>query len=149
MVRQTAGVLWEGSIARGEGRLHGESGAIDGLDVDLPNRMGERHDKTSPEELIAAAHATCFTMALGSILARERTPPERLKCEAVCLLDETEGARRIVSIELDVRGRVPGADSELFERAASQAEQLCVVSKALKGNVDISSRATLEPRPAA
>jgi osmotically inducible protein OsmC len=141
MVRQTAGVLWEGSIARGEGRLHGESGAIDGLEVDLPNRMGERHDKTSPEELIAAAHATCFTMALGSILARKRTPPERLQCEAVCSLDETEGERRIVSIQLDV----PGADSDLFERAARQAEQLCVVSKALQGNVDISSRAALEP----
>lgn len=82
-------------------------------------------------------------MALGSILARERTPPESLDCEAVCSLDETEGQRRIAGIVLHVRGGVPDADAEAFERAAGQAEELCPVSKALRGNVEISTRPTL------
>ena len=144
MIEQTAGVRWEGTIARGSGELRGGSGALDGQRVNLPTRMGQAHDGTTPEEMIAAAHATCFTMALGSMLARDRTPPESLDCEAVCSLDETEGQRRIVSIELRVRGRVPELDQEGFERAAKQAEEGCVVTKALRGNVEISSSAVLE-----
>jgi len=145
MVKQTAGVTWEGSIARGSGELHGGSGAIDGVSVDLPTRLGQpTGGSTSPEELIAAAHATCFAMALGSALARERTPPQRLRVEATCLLDDTEGRRRIAAIELEVRGRVEGADAEGFRAAAGAAIELCVVSKALAGNVHISVSAELE-----
>jgi lipoyl-dependent peroxiredoxin len=143
MIEQKAEVRWEGSIARGGGQLRSASGALDGLAVDLPSRMGQDGGKTTPEELIAAAHATCFTMALGSILARERTPPESLDCEAVCSLDDTEGQRRIVSVVLHVRGRVPDVDAEAFERAARRAEELCPVSKALRGNVEIVAKPTL------
>jgi lipoyl-dependent peroxiredoxin len=143
MIEQRAGVRWEGSIARGRGELHSASGALDGLLVDLPSRMGQGGGKTTPEEMIAAAHATCFTMALGSVLARERMPPESLDCEAVCSLDETDGQRRIVSIVLNVRGRVPQADAEAFHRAAVQAEERCPVSNALRGQVEISTRPTL------
>jgi osmotically inducible protein OsmC len=144
MVRQTAHLVWEGSIARGAGVVRGASGATGDLPFDLPNRLGEAEGKTTPEELLAAAHAACFTMTLGSILARERTPPERLEIDATCVLDTTEGARKITAIELDVRGRVPSADADAFARAAKQAEERCVVSRALAGNVEIRATATLQ-----
>jgi osmotically inducible protein OsmC len=144
IVKQTASIVWEGSIARGRGEINGGSGAIAGVPVTLPSRLGNIEGLTSPEELIAAAHAACFTMTLGSSLARQRTPPERLAVDAVCSLDDTEGQRRIVSIDLEVRGRVPGAEPEAFQRAATEAEQNCVVTKALRGNVEIRAHATLE-----
>jgi osmotically inducible protein OsmC len=143
VVRQTARVVWEGSIARGAGVVRGASGATGDLEFDLPNRLGEAEGKTTPEELLAAAHAACFTMTLGSILARKRTPPERLEVDATCVLDPTEGARKITAIELDVRGHVPDADADGFARAAKQAEETCVVSRALGGNVEIRATATL------
>jgi lipoyl-dependent peroxiredoxin len=144
LVKQQAWVTWRGSIARGEGTIRGASGGLRDVGFTLPSRLGNVEGLSSPEELLAAAHAGCFTMTLGSILARERLPPEQLAVEAVCTLDDTEGSRRIVSIELDVRGRVPGADQSAFELAAREAEQNCVVSRTLRGNVEIVAHATLE-----
>jgi lipoyl-dependent peroxiredoxin len=143
-VRQKAKIVWEGSIARGEGRITGASGGLAGVPFTLPARLGNIEGLTSPEELLAAAQAGCFTMTLGSLLARGRTPPERLEIEAVCTLEDTEGQRRIVSIELDVRASVPGADPEAFTRAVAEAERNCVVSRALRRNVEISASARLE-----
>lgn len=144
IVKQTASMVWEGSIARGRGEINGGSGAIAGVPLTLASRLRNVAGLMSPEELIAAAHAACFTMALRSSLARPRTPPERLAVDAVCSLDDTEGQRRIVSIELDVRGRVAGAEPDAFQRAAADAEQTCVVTKALRGSVEIRAYATLE-----
>jgi lipoyl-dependent peroxiredoxin len=143
-VRQKARIVWEGSIARGGGAITGSSGGFTDVPFTLLARLGNVEGLTSPEELLAAAQAGCFTMTLGSLLARERTPPERLEVEAVCTLDDTEGQRRILSIELEVRARVPGADSEAFGRAVGEAEKNCVVSRALRGNVDISASGRLE-----
>jgi osmotically inducible protein OsmC len=142
-VVQKAGVRWEGTIARGAGALHAASGALDGLEVDLPTRMGEAGGKTTPEELLAASHATCFAMALGSVLARERTPPEQLHVDAEVTLETEEGNRRISGIALEVRARVPDADAGGFQAALGQAEELCLISRTLKGNVDITARGTL------
>lgn len=127
--------------------LSGTSGAFDGLPVTVPSRMMQRGApaQTSPEELLAAAHATCFTMALGSTLARDRNPPTLLVCDATYVLDTTEGQWRIVSAELDVRGHVEGIDAAGFARSAEIAGETCVVSQALKGNVTISTRPRLEP----
>lgn len=144
IVKQTARVVWTGTIARGEGRISGGSGRLSELPVDLPTRLGEAEGKATPEELLAAAEAACFTITLGSTLARERTPPERLEVTATCSLDATEGQRAILAIELEARGRVPGADEEAFRRAVDQAGQTCVVSRALKGNVEIRTTAVLE-----
>jgi len=149
MVQQTAGVVWEGSIARGEGHLTSRSGRLDGLAVDLPNRMGAEHAKTSPEEMLAAAHATCFAMALGSILAGGKTPPERLAIEATVNLDPAEGNRRITRIDLAARGVVPGADEAAFAAAVAQAEQLCLISRALSDDIEIAATPTLEAPAAA
>jgi osmotically inducible protein OsmC len=143
-IRRSASVVWEGTIARGAGQLSGGSGAFAGLPVTLASRFGEPEGKTTPEELIAAAHATCFTMALGSVLARAQTPPERLAVSAVCTLEEVDGMYSITTSELDVVGRVAGIDEEAFERAAQEAERTCPVSRALAGSVEIRAHSRLE-----
>jgi lipoyl-dependent peroxiredoxin len=115
-IKRSADVVWEGTIARGEGQLSGGSGALADLPVTAASRFGEPQGKTTPEKLIAAAHATCFTMALGSVLAREHTPPERLAVNAVVTL-EVEGKYTITSSELEAVGRVAGIDEAAFARA--------------------------------
>jgi osmotically inducible protein OsmC len=142
-VHRTAEVDWAGSIARGSGLASGHSGALSHLPITLASRLGEPEGKTSPEELIAAAHAGCFTMALGSILASQGTPPERLQVTATVTL-ETSGTPTIASSQLEVHGVVPGADAGAFDRAAHEAEQSCPVSRALLGNVEIGVHATLD-----
>jgi osmotically inducible protein OsmC len=147
-VQRTAEVEWTGSIARGSGVTSGGSGAISDLPFTLASRFGEPEGKTSPEELIAAAHAGCFTMALGSILAGQGTPPERLQVTATVTL-EASGTPTIASSELDVHGVVPRADAASFDRAAHDAERACPVSRALQGNVEIRVHATLDEPSAA
>jgi osmotically inducible protein OsmC len=141
-VQRTAEIDWTGSIARGSGRASGQSGALSDLPITVASRFGEPEGKTSPEELIAAAHAACFTMALGSILAARRTPPEHLQVTATVTL-ETSGTPTIASSQLKVHGVVPQADATSFDRAAQEAEQACPVSRALQGNVEIGVHATL------
>jgi osmotically inducible protein OsmC len=109
----------------------------------VASRFGEPEGKTSPEELIAAAHSACFTMALGSILAARRTPPEQLRVTATVTL-EMSGTPTIASSRLEVHGVVPGADAASFDQAAREAERSCPVSRALQGNVEIGVHATLD-----
>jgi len=146
-VQRTAEVDWTGSIARGSGRASGGSGALGELPITVASRFGEPEGKTSPEELIAAAHAACFAMALGSILAARRTPPEHLQVTATVTL-QTSGTPTIASSQLDVRGVVPGADPASFDGAAREAERSCPVSRALQGGVEIGVHATLDRPPA-
>jgi lipoyl-dependent peroxiredoxin len=120
-VRRTAEIDWTGSIAPGSGLASGHSGALSHLPITLASRFGEPEGKTSPEELIAAAHAGCFTMALGSILARERTPLEHLQVTATVTL-ETSATPTIASSQLEVHAVVPRADAVAFDRAAHEDE---------------------------
>lgn len=143
ILTRNAGVVWEGSIARGGGKLTSGSETLSGLDVTLPGREHEEQGQTSPEELLAASHATCFTMALGSILAAQRTPPTRLATEAVCGLETTPGRRKVEFIELTVTGVVEGIDERQFAGAVREAEKMCPISKALTGNVEIRANSTL------
>ena len=143
-IKRSSNVVWEGTIARGVGRLSAHSGAFTALPVTAASRFGEPEGETSPEELIAAAHATCFTMALGLVLAGEDTPPERLAVDAVITLEEADGSYTITSSELEVVGRVSGIDQTAFERAAQEAEQTCPVSRALAGSVEIRTHSLLE-----
>jgi osmotically inducible protein OsmC len=142
-VERTAQVVWSGTIARGAGMASGGSGALRNLPITLASRFGDPEGKTSPEELIAAAHAGCFTMALGSVLAGRGTPPERLDVSARVTL-ETSGMPKIKSSELDVHGVVPGTDQAAFDDAAHEAEHNCLVSQALHGNVEIRVHPTLD-----
>jgi lipoyl-dependent peroxiredoxin len=142
-VQRTAQVDWTGSIARGSGLTSGGSGAIRDLPVTLASRLGEPAGKTSPEELIAAAHAGCFAMALGSVLAGHGTPPEFMQVTATVTL-ETSGTPTIVSSRLDVHAVAAQVDAAALERAAGEAERGCPVSRALQGNVEISVHAMLD-----
>ena len=137
-----AEVTWQGDLMSGNGRIDsGRAVPFGGLDVSWPARSEEPEGKTSPEELIAAAHATCFSMALSHGLAEAGHPPEELKTSATVTFQPGEG---ITKIALDVAGRVPGIDESAFQQAADGAKQNCPVSKALTGVPEISLTARLE-----
>jgi osmotically inducible protein OsmC len=140
---RTASVTWQGDLMSGSGRIDSVgSGAISGLDVTWASRSEEREGgRTSPEELIAAAHAACFSMALSHGLAQAGTPPEQLQTSATSTFVPGTG---ITAIRLDVAGRVPGLDEEGFRAAAQTAKENCPVSKALAGNVEITLDARLD-----
>jgi lipoyl-dependent peroxiredoxin len=134
---RNAEVVWDGTLAGGSGALSSGSGALD-LPVTWAARTERPNGKTSPEELIAAAHASCFAMALALVLGEAHKPPEQLTVTAACTLDEVDGAPRITSGELAVRGSVPGLDAAGFEQHVARAAGLCPVSNALRDNVEIS-----------
>ncbi len=139
-----AEILWDGSLASGTGKLSSGSGALGQLAVTWASRTEQPDGKTSPEELIAAAHASCFAMALALVLGENHMPPERLAVKATCTLDEVDGAPRITTIVLDVRARVPGLEQADFAQHLARAADLCPVSNALRGNVEISVQSELE-----
>jgi osmotically inducible protein OsmC len=140
---RTASVTWRGDLMSGSGRIDSVgSGAISAQDVTWASRSEESEGGlTSPEELIAAAHASCFSMALSHGLAQAGTPPEELKTSATSTFVPGTG---ITSMRLQVTGRVPGLDEEGFRAAAESAKENCPVSKALAGNVEIRLDARLE-----
>jgi osmotically inducible protein OsmC len=142
MVEREAHVIWQGDLAQGSGSLSEGSGVLNEAPVTFASRVESPGGKTSPEELIAAAHATCYAMALSNTLAEKDTPPDRLEVDAVCTLDDQQ--LKITSVNLDVRGAVPGISEEDFENAAREAEQVCPVSNALRGNLDIQLQTRLE-----
>ena len=141
VAERRAEVAWEGNLARGNGKLTVGSGAMGEMPVTWASRTERPDGKTSPEELIAAAHGSCFAMALSGVLAEGGTPPERLEITAVCAFDIDNV--RVASVDLDVRGRVPGLDAEDFRNAVEQADGGCPVSNALRGNVEIRVNASL------
>jgi lipoyl-dependent peroxiredoxin len=142
-IERRANATWEGDLRSGVGRFDLASGAIGGQEVTFASRFEESGGKTSPEELIAAAHATCFSMALANGLAEQGHPPTRLETSAVCTLDKGDGGIRIASMALEVRGEVDGIDDDGFRAAAEEARDGCPVSLALAGNLDISLDASL------
>jgi lipoyl-dependent peroxiredoxin len=142
-IRQ-ASVIWEGTLVSGKGQVSANSSrAFTGLPVSWASRTEAPNGLTSPEELIAAAHASCYAMALSAGLAQAHARPERLEVTATVTFDRIENNWRVVSSALKVRGRVPGLDASAFQKAAEAAKVGCPVSQALKGNVAISVEATL------
>ena len=140
-----AEVTWEGELARGSGKVSAaSSGAFSDLPVTWGSRIERADGRTSPEELLAAAHASCFAMALSFGLGNAGTPPERLRVSAEVTFDRVDGGFRVVSSALTVRGRVPGLDAEAFRRAAEDAKEHCPLSQALQGNVQLSVEPSLE-----
>jgi osmotically inducible protein OsmC len=134
-----AAVVWDGTLAGGTGALSTASGALE-LPVTWASRTEQADGKTSPEELVAAAHAGCYAMALALVLGENHTPPERLTVTAACTLDEVDGAPRITTVALTVNARVPGLDRAGLERNLAEAADLCPVSNALRDSVEISIR---------
>ena len=140
---RTAQVSWSGNLLQGTGKIEFTgSGALAGADMTWASRSEpDEQGRTSPEELIAAAHASCFSMALSHGLAQDGHPPDRLNVKATSTFVPGTG---ITAMKLDVTGRVQGMSDDEFRAAAQNAAENCPVSQALKGNVDISVDAHLE-----
>jgi osmotically inducible protein OsmC len=140
-----ANVVWEGDLMSGSGRVTAASSqAFKDQPVTWASRTEKPDGKTSPEELVAAAHASCFSMALSAGLAKAKTPPQRLEVTAVVTFDKVDAGWRVVSSALEVKGKVPGLDAAGFEKAANEAKEGCPISQMIKGNVELSVKATLE-----
>jgi lipoyl-dependent peroxiredoxin len=139
---KTARATWEGTLAEGSGHFSLGSGAVDEQPVTWKDRA-EGGDGTSPEELIAAAHASCVLMALAGGLVRAGARPKRMESEARTIFDKVGEGFAITKIDLSIRAEVDGIDEEGFRHAAEGARDNCPVSQALKGNVEISLDASL------
>jgi osmotically inducible protein OsmC len=142
--QRRAEVVWTGSLAKGEGRMSlVSSGVAADLPVTWASRTARSDGKTSPEELMAGAHAACYSMALAHILTEDGHEPDTLEVSATVTFAQTDGGFRLQGSALHVRGRVPGIGREEFLKAAEDARAGCPVSGALKGNVEITLAADL------
>ena len=143
-VLRRAAVIWHGNLTDGSGTItEVTSGAFGGLPVSWAARTEEANGKTSPEELLAAAHAACFSMAFSSRLAKNNTPAQRLDVSATVTFAKSDAGWGVASSVLAVSGVVPGIDAGTYRSLAEAAKDGCPISGALKGNVAISVEATL------
>jgi len=142
---RTATASWAGDLRSGTGKASTPSGALQEATITFPSRF-EHAAGANPEELIAAAHAACFSMALSAELTRRGTPPQEIRTKATLTLETGEGGARITKIHLETEGHVPGADERTFREAAEQAKESCPVSKLLKpGLQSLTLEARLVP----
>jgi lipoyl-dependent peroxiredoxin len=132
-IERSATVVWDGNVARGSGQISGATGAFSGLPFSLASRIGNPEGKTSPEELLAAAHAGCFTMSLGSELARDNTPAGRLEVHCTIVMDEIpDEGHQIVGSNVTVHADVDGASEDSLAAAVQRADEGCPFSTLLK-----------------
>lgn len=144
-LRRSADVVWEGNVARGEGHISAGTGAFTGLPYSLATRIVAPAEATSPEELLAAAHASCFGMSLATELASGGTPPERVDVTCTVTMDEVQGrGHLIVDSTLQVTARVPGIDGDSFQQVVEQADEGCSMSALIRASATISVNARLE-----
>lgn len=142
--KRTAEAVWENDLLHGHGRVWGQSGALKEAPVSWAARTEAPGGKTSPEELLAAAHASCFSMAFSSALGKLGHPPKELRVKATATFDKVGDGMSVTMMELEVHGKVPGIDAAQFAEAAKGASVGCPISRALKGNVEIRVAAHLE-----
>jgi osmotically inducible protein OsmC len=138
MVRK-ASAVWKGSLKEGKGTISSDSGVLSNTPYSFTTRF-ENAKGTNPEELIAAAHAGCFTMALSAQLGNAGITPESLETTASLSLDKLEAGWAITKIHLDVTARIPGADKAAFDKAAENAKAGCPVSQLLKAEITMTAR---------
>lgn len=142
---RTADVTWSGDLTSGSGTIdYVGSGAFSRMPVTWASRIDRSDGRTSPEELLAAAHGSCFAMAFSNGLAKAGHPAERLSVRATVTFDQGDGGWKVASSALTVRGVVPGLSPTEFTRLAEAARDGCPISGALKGNVTLSVDASLE-----
>jgi lipoyl-dependent peroxiredoxin len=140
-----AHVEWQGPLPSGKGEMTLTSSGAGTYPVTWASRVENADGRTSPEELLAAAHASCYAMALSGTLGREKAPADHLHVDAVVSLNPKEGGGfRVTDSALTVRGRVPGIDQARFQELAEKGEQGCPISNSIRGNVNITVTATLE-----
>ena len=144
-VQRSADVTWEGNVARGSGAITGSTGTFAHLPYSLASRIEKADGKTSPEELLAAAHAGCFAMGLAGELAGAGSPVEHLDVRATVTLDQVEdGSHRIVASELLARARVKEIDGATLQRLAESASAGCPFTKLIEASATVTVNATLE-----
>jgi lipoyl-dependent peroxiredoxin len=144
-VQREANVTWEGNVARGSGEISAASGAFENLPYSLATRVEKPDGKTSPEELLAGAHAACYAMSLAGELARAGSAPDQLDVRAVVTLDQVEdGSHRIVASELLARARVIGVDEAALQEAAEAANKGCTFSALIEASGTVTVNAQLE-----
>lgn len=139
-----AEAVWSGDLLSGSGTVSGTTGLFRDLPVSWASRTEAPGGKTSPEELLAAAHAACFSMALSSNLAKRGHTAERLAVAAAVTFEKQEEGWTVMASALTVTGRVPGVSADEFAQVAGIAKDGCPISRALKGNVELSVEASLE-----
>ena len=143
-IERTGAVDWQGGLTDGSGTVTSGTGTLRDLPVTWSSRTEAPEGRTSPEELVAAAHAACYAMAFSATLARAGTPPERLHVEARVSAELGEGGLAVTASDLTVTGRVPGVDESEFARLAEEGERNCPISNALRGNLEIRVHPSLE-----
>ena len=147
-IQREANVSWDGNLARGSGSITAATGAFDDLPFSLASRVERPDGKTSPEELLAAAHAACYGMSLAGELTIAGSPPEHLDVTATVTLDEVEdGSHRIVGSDLVARARVRRIDEVELTRVAEIADRGCPFSTLIKAGGRVTVRATLQGGP--
>jgi lipoyl-dependent peroxiredoxin len=143
-VKSRAEAVWDGDLAQGRGRVKGTSGGLAETSVSWAARSGAASGLTTPEELLAAAHAACYAMALSAGLGRMQKPPQKLHVSATATFDKVGDGWKVTTMELSVTGKVPGLTAAEFETAAKAAAEGCPISGAIKGNVTVTHSAKLE-----
>ncbi|MGM0561459.1 MAG: OsmC family protein [Pseudomonadota bacterium] len=139
MKSRNASAVWNGNLKDGKGRISSDSGVLDDNPYSFATRF-EDGKGTNPEELIAAAHAGCYSMALSNELDGDGMSPESVETRAAVTLDQVEGGFAITKIHLDVKAKVPGASQANFDAAAERAKSGCPVSKLMKAEITLSSQ---------
>ena len=143
LAERTAEMRWNGTLAKGDGALKAGSGAVDDLPIGWASRSANADGKSSPEELLAGAHASCYAMALSLLLTRDGTPPDSIDVKAKRSLEESGDWYTVKALDLEVSGTVPDLDSDAFEKAAVEADRHCPISNAVRDNVEVRISATL------
>jgi osmotically inducible protein OsmC len=142
-VERTASAEWQGDLTSGSGTVSTQSGAVRDATIKWSSRAEAADENTSPEELIAAAHAACVLMALANGLAQAGTPAQRLESEATATFDKVGEGFRMTTMRLQIRGEVDSVDEDGFRRAAEDAKENCPVSQALSDEVEVTLDAAL------
>jgi lipoyl-dependent peroxiredoxin len=142
-VERTANAEWQGDLMSGSGTVSTESGVVRDATIKWSSRAEAADENTSPEELIAAAHASCVSMALAHGLAQAGTPAQRLESKATATFDQVGDGFRMTTMRLEVRGEVDGLDEDAFNKAAQDAKDNCPVSQALSDDVEVTLDASL------
>src|SRR6266480_4485622 len=138
-MKRTASAVWKGDLKQGQGTLSTQGGVLNKTPYSFAARF-EQGAGTNPEELIAAAHAGCFTMQLSAFLGQAGFTPEELSTNATLTFEQVDGTWTITTIRLDLTGRVPGIDAAKFEEIANDAKAKCPVSRALKAEITLGAK---------
>jgi osmotically inducible protein OsmC len=138
-MKRKASAVWKGDLKSGTGTISTESGALSSAPYGFNTRFGDAKG-TNPEELLGAAHAGCFSMALSNILGEAGMKADSIETEAVVTLDKADGGFAITAVHLTVVAKIPGADSKAFEEAAKKAKAGCPVSKVLNATITMDAR---------